>query len=60
MVPRALRYDAKKTKYGEYLKCPECGKIYQLNETEDLKCLECRNKLENLEGFFERHPKFPN
>ncbi|MCD4742312.1 MAG: hypothetical protein K8R67_07545 [Desulfobacteraceae bacterium] len=45
--------------YKEYnLKCPHCGKVSILNHLEEHKCNKCGGHLEELKGFFERHPEF--
>lgn len=46
------------TKSGDFLKCIGCGKVYKSYEVENFKCPRCANEVENLIGFFERHPQF--
>ena len=38
------------------LKCPKCLKIYNKQELKSEKCPHCGADLEQLKGFFERHP----
>jgi membrane-bound ClpP family serine protease len=47
-------------KTANYLKCISCGNVFRFFETSNWKCPDCSGKLEDLEGFFERHPKFKN
>ena len=53
-------YKLSKTKPIEVVgfKCPACGKVVLLKETHHHSCKACGNKLEKIEGFFERHPNF--
>jgi hypothetical protein len=41
-------------------KCIRCGRLVQTNTLEKLSCPFCGDKLEDLEGFFERHPEHKN
>ena len=40
-----------------YLKCLNCGKILRVEEAKDFICPHCFNKMEELEGFYDRHPE---
>lgn len=57
IIPKAIKYVQKERKYGKYLKCSKCGKIYNYQGLGDLKCTHCQVELENLKGFFDRHPE---
>jgi hypothetical protein len=39
-------------------KCISCGKVFELEKDSDNSCKDCNNPLEELDGFFERHPEF--
>ena len=39
------------------LMCPACVKPIQKNDVPKLKCPECNGNLEDLIGFYERHPE---
>ena len=39
------------------LMCPKCIKPFYKKDCEDLKCLDCQAQLEELTGFYERHPE---
>lgn len=40
-----------------YTICPSCLQPYFGDETKDNKCPKCNGELENLDGFYERHPE---
>jgi hypothetical protein len=48
--------ESTKSKRGKYLKCVNCGKIDHSSSMPNEICPQCSGKLENLEGFFDRHP----
>lgn len=37
--------------------CPNCGDVVSTGVDENPQCRKCNIPLENLEGFFERHPE---
>lgn len=39
------------------LMCPKCIKPFYKKDCEDLKCPDCQAPLEELTGFYERHPE---
>ncbi len=39
------------------LMCPKCIKPFYKKDCEDLKCPDCQTPLEELSGFYERHPE---
>ena len=39
------------------LMCPECIEPFYKKDCQDLKCPECHGTLEDLSGFYERHPE---
>jgi len=45
-------------KPDQYLICPVCETAFQFSQDTDEKCPRCGAKLDVLEGFYERHPKF--
>jgi ribosomal protein S27E len=42
----------------KHLKCINCGNVCFSNEATERACPKCSGVVENLEGFFERHPEF--
>jgi hypothetical protein len=42
----------------KYFKCPGCGHVCFAHEAPDCKCPKCSGAVENLDGFFDRHPEF--
>jgi len=40
-----------------YLKCLCCGELFGENEKAHLQCPKCGGELENIEGFYDRHPE---
>ncbi len=42
------------------LMCPKCIKPFYKKDCEDLKCPDCQAPLEELSGFYERHPELKN
>ncbi len=49
----------KKSKYVEiHYKCLNCGKVFKLEQSTNNSCKTCSKPLEELEGFFERHPEY--
>ena len=55
-IYRTIHYKKFYKKIG--YKCYQCGKVFKLDSLADHKCNSCNLKLEELEGFFERHPEF--
>ncbi len=47
-----------KSKRRIHYKCINCGKVFELKKDFDYSCSDCNNLLEELDGFFERHPEF--
>jgi phage FluMu protein Com len=45
-------------KRDKFLKCNRCGHVYHFHEVQNKKCPKCSEDVENIEGFFERHPEF--
>ena len=41
----------------EVLMCPKCVKPFYKKDCQDVKCPECQGPLEDLSGFYERHPE---
>jgi hypothetical protein len=39
------------------LMCPSCVKPFQKKNVPELKCPECERNLEDLVGFYDRHPE---
>lgn len=49
---------SKKRKIGQYLICPKCQNVVETFQSADDKCSKCGEPLEDLKGFYERHPEF--
>lgn len=45
-------------KKEKYLKCTQCGKVYNVDSKLSKSCRDCNGELDDLEGFFTRHPEF--
>lgn len=41
-----------------YMKCPNCGKSYYQKDAPDGQCHNCSSELEQLDGFYDRHPEY--
>jgi len=41
-----------------YFKCTQCGKVYDAEGELNKSCTDCDGELDDLEGFFDRHPEF--
>ena len=52
----ALRKKAKDFE-DKFLICPKCRSPFNWKEVPDGRCPECKGELEDLEGFYERHPE---
>ena len=52
----AFEAEMRKKDMEKVLMCSGCIKPYQKKELRELKCPECGWPLEDLEGFYERHP----
>lgn len=42
---------------GEFFKCISCGEVIDSKLLKNLICPKCNGVLEELEGFYERHPE---
>lgn len=42
----------------KYQICSKCGETYLLSDLKNLECPKCKVKVEDLEGFYRRHPEF--
>lgn len=47
----------KSPKSSSYLICTKCRKVYDSKNIDNNKCPTCYLELENLAGFYERHPE---
>jgi hypothetical protein len=54
----ALRKSFKPFYYTTYLKCLNCNKVFGDKKTSNLLCPNCGGQLEELDGFYDRHPEF--
>ena len=41
----------------KFLICPKCKTPFNQKDLTDSRCPECKAELEDLEGFYERHPE---
>lgn len=46
----------KSSLFPQYLKCTSCGQV-QTKIGSINKCIKCGNEMENLVGFYDRHPE---
>jgi membrane-bound ClpP family serine protease len=46
--------------YAKYVICIECKTPFANNIITEGKCPQCGGELENLEGFYDRHPELKN
>jgi len=42
---------------SKFIICSECSKTFYAKDIPDQKCPKCNAKLEDMEGFYERHPE---
>ena len=54
---KTIESDKKAKNEKTVLMCPECVKPHYKKDFPDLKCPECRVPLEDLSGFYDRHPE---
>lgn len=45
------------TKKEKYYKCIQCGTVFAEDIQEESTCPNCGNEVEDLEGFYDRHPE---
>ena len=53
----AEKKSSEEKKQNEYYICPDCLTPVEGKDIPDLKCLKCSTQLEELEGFYDRHPE---
>lgn len=41
----------------EFVICPKCKKPYYSKDIPDLRCLNCGERVEDISGFYDRHPE---
>jgi len=41
----------------EFTVCPKCKESFWGNDTPDLKCKKCGHNLEEMNGYYKRHPE---
>ena len=44
----------------EFVICPSCLSPYRIHEIENEKCPKCGTKVEDIKGFYDRHPELKN
>ena len=44
----------------KFMICIKCGELHRQKDYSDSHCRKCGAELENLEGFYDRHPEFKN
>jgi hypothetical protein len=54
----ALRKNFKPFYFTTYLKCLGCNKLFEDKKTSNFLCPHCGGQLEELNGFYDRHPEF--
>lgn len=50
-------FKTKEKRYEQLMMCPKCVKPFNKKDCPGLACPECQEALEELEGFYERHPE---
>jgi uncharacterized CHY-type Zn-finger protein len=53
---KAIETEKKAKDEKKILMCPMCIKPYNKKDCQNLKCPDCQAPLEDLSGFYERHP----
>ena len=56
LVLYGLRKSARRFE-GDFSICPRCSKPFHQKDVPGKKCPDCDVDLENLEGFYDRHPE---
>ena len=54
---KTIEADKKAKDEKKVLMCPKCIKPFYKKDCDDLKCPDCYGSLEELSGFYERHPE---
>ena len=54
---KTIEADKKTKDEKKVLMCPKCIKPFYKKDCDDLKCPDCHERLEELSGFYERHPE---
>jgi hypothetical protein len=54
---KSIEADRKTRDESIVLMCPKCIKPFYKKDVPTLRCPDCQNTLENLSGFYERHPE---
>jgi len=54
---KSIEAEKKAKDENRLLMCPKCIKPFYKKDCYDLKCPECQALLEDLSGFYERHPE---
>ena len=54
---KTIEADKKAKDEKKVLMCPKCVKPFYKKDFDDLKCPDCHGMLEELSGFYERHPE---
>ena len=57
-MKKAILAERKAKNDKKVLMCPKCIKPFYRKDCQDLTCPECQCQLEELSGFYERHPEF--
>ena len=54
---KAIEAQSKARDEKKVLMCPNCTKAFYKKDCRDLLCPDCQSPLEELSGFYERHPE---
>ncbi|MFW6297878.1 MAG: hypothetical protein ACOC03_05170 [Desulfosalsimonas sp.] len=54
---KTIKAEQERNEEKKVLMCPQCVKPFYRRDCNDLKCPKCQATLEDLSGFYERHPE---
>jgi Zn finger protein HypA/HybF involved in hydrogenase expression len=57
VTERKIAKNNSKTKYATYVICLQCRQPFSNHEIKNSVCPKCGGTLENLTGFYDRHPE---
>jgi hypothetical protein len=57
LIKKAIEAEKKEKDDNKVLMCPKCEKPFYKKDSSSSMCPECRTELEDLSGFYDRHPE---